>query len=303
MIKNIITKSLLISMTFIFAIACSAKKVKSENTLKVGIVQIVAHPALDKAKNGFMDYFKEKNVNVSFIEQNANGEMSSANLIANNFVNEKVNLIYAIATPSAQAALNATKDIPIVFSAVTDYVSAGLIGKNISGVSDFVDIKKQLELLKDMDPTVKTISFLYNSSEANSAIQLENFKKATTELGYKYEVKSVTQANEIPQAVTYLVNKSDAIYTPTDNLIASMLPVIANAFIDAKKVVIGAEAAHVDAGALYTKGIDYYELGRKAGEMAYEVLINKKDISSFKVETLELNDVKINNETLQKLNK
>lgn len=293
-------KKILLCLMLLCSFSC-VKKEKSKE-IKIGIIQIVAHPALDKARDGFKDYFKEKNIDIKFTEQNANAEISSANLIINNFIHEKVSLIYAIATPTAQTALNVTKDIPIIYSAVTDPISAGLVASNITGVSDRVDIKSQLELLKKIKDDIKTISFIYNSSESNSIIQLENFKKACEELGYFYEIKSVTQANEIPQAIQYLVNKSDAIYTPTDNLIASMIPIISSTFIEKSKIVVGAESAHVDAGALYTKGIDYYELGKKAGEIAYEVLINKKDISSLEYITLDLNDIKINKETAKKLN-
>lgn len=297
-------KKLFFTLTMsLFMIACGEKAVKEEPTsnekYKIGILQFVAHPALDRARDGFKEILKDKNV--EFVEKNANGEISSANIIANSFVNDKVDLIYAIATPSAQAASNSSSEIPIVFAAVTDPNESGLTNKNITGVSDATDVEQQINLLLKVNPEIKKIGFIYNSSEKNSAIQLKNLEEIAKKLNLEIEAKSITQVNEVPQAVKYLALSSDAIYTPTDNLVASVMPVIASQAIEAKKIVMGSEAAHVEGGALLTKGIDYYELGKEAGKIAVDILENGKNPSDIEYKKMELTDIQINEDTLKKL--
>lgn len=269
-------KILLLLFFSIFLFSCMKKAKDNPNRqLRIGVIQFVAHPALDRALMGFKEGF-QKNKNVTFIVKNANGEIGSANIIASGFERDRVDLIYAIATPSAQAAMHATLNIPIVFSAVTDPKESGLNASNITGVSDYVNIEEQLSLLTKIDKRVKTIGVLYNSSEANSLSTIEELKKACKKLNFNLELKSVTQINEVPQAVKYLVTKVDAIYTPTDNLIASVLPIISDEAIKQKKIVIGSESAHVEAGALITKGIDYFNLGLVASDIASNILFNKQ---------------------------
>lgn len=296
-------KKFYIIITIILLTFSCVKKNKNENKEKfnIGILQLVAHPALDKARQGFKDEFKEHGININFKEKNANGEIGTANLIAKGFENEKVDLIYAIATTSAQASTNATQNIPIVFSAVTDPVDAGLNKKNITGVSDRVNIKEQLLLLKQIKPDVKTVGFLYNSSEKNSAIQLKDIENVAKELDLTVISKSVTQTNEVLQALKYVLEKSDALYTPTDNLIASMMPIITSTAIEKKKIVIGAEVAHVKMGALITKGIDYYEMGKLAGKMAIKILVEKENPENMPYLIMKSTSIEINEDTLKKL--
>ena len=196
---------LLVSITIMLVLSCGneGKKSsetggeKSKDTFKVGITQIVAHPALDSAREGFKDAFKESGLKVTFDEKNANGEIATANMIANNFVTEKVNLIYAIATSTAQSAAQATNKLPVVFSAITDPEAAGLIKENVTGISDRVNVKQQLELLLKLDSKIKKVGVIYNSSEQNSKVQVDDLKKAASELGLIIVEKSVTQVSEI----------------------------------------------------------------------------------------------------------
>jgi len=239
---------------------------KSKDSFKIGITQIVAHPALDSAREGFKDAFKEAGLKVVFDEKNANGEIATANMIANNFVTEKVDMIYAIATSTAQAAAQSTDKIPVVFSAITDPEAAGILKKNVTGISDRVNVKQQLELLLKLDSKIKKVGVIYNSSEQNSKVQVDDLKKAASELGITIVEKSVTQVSEIPQASETLVKESDALYLPTDNLVASVVNLITEKAIKAKKIAFGAESAHVKGGALITQGIDYYEMGKEAGK-------------------------------------
>ena len=271
---------------------------KSKDTFKIGITQIVAHPALDSAREGFKDAFKESGLKVTFDEKNANGEIATANMIANNFVTEKVDLIYAIATSTAQSAAQATNKLPVVFSAITDPEAAGLIKENVTGISDRVNVKQQLELLLKLDSKIKKVGVIYNSSEQNSKVQVDDLKKAASELGITIVEKSVTQVSEIPQASETLVKSSDALYLPTDNLVASVVNLITEKAIAAKKIAFGAESAHVKGGALITQGIDYYEMGKEAGKIAVEILKNGKKPSDISFKKMDLNDIVINNKTL-----
>ena len=268
---------------------------------RIGITQIVSHPALDSAREGFKAAFKEAGINAEFDEKNANGETTNSNLIANNFVSSKEDLIFAIATNAAQSASQATNDIPVVFAAITDPQSAGILKNNVTGVSDRMDVKQQLELLKKIAPNTKNVGVIYNSSEQNSKIQVEDLKKAAKELGLNIVEKSVVQANEIPQAVDNLVREADTIYLPTDNLVASVVSLITEKATAAKKIVFGAEAAHVKGGALITQGVSYYEIGKEAGKMAIEILKNGKKPSEIKFKTMPLSEIEVNKKTLAAL--
>ena len=268
---------------------------------RIGITQIVAHPALDSAREGFKAAFKEAGIDADFDEKNANGEAATANLIANSFVSSKVDLIYSIATSTAQAAAQSTNTIPVVFSAITDPESAGILKNNVTGVSDRVDIKQQLQLLLKLNSKIKQVGVIYNSSEQNSKVQVDDLKAAAKELGVEVVEKSVIQASEIPQAADALTRESDAIYLPTDNLVASVVNLLTDKATAAKKIVFGAESAHVKGGALITQGIDYYEMGKQAGKIAIDILKNGKKPSEIKYQRMSLNDIVVNGKTMAAL--
>ena len=293
-----------LSILTMFILSCGTEETKTNEgatkKIKVGITQIVEHPALNKAKQGFKDALKEAGIDVEYDEKNANGEVATANLIANTLVSSKPDLIYTIATTTTQAVAQATNDIPVVFSAITDPESAGILKENVTGVSDRVNIKQQLELMKKLNPNAKKVGVIFNSSEQNSMVQVNDLKTAASELEMEVVATGVTQASEIPQASETLIGEVDMIYTPTDNLVASLINLITEKAIAAKKIVFGAEAAHVEGGALITQGVDYYELGKRAGQMAIEILKGKKP-SEIKFETIELNDIVINENTLNAL--
>ena len=268
---------------------------------RIGITQIASHPALDSAREGFKDAFKEAGIEADFDEKNANGETANANLIANNFVSSKEDLIFAIATNAAQPASQATNEIPVVFSAITDPQAAGILKDNVTGVSDRMDVKQQIELLLKLNPNIKNLGVIYNSSEQNSKIQVEDLKKAAKELGINVVEKSIVQANEIPQAADSLVREADAVYLPTDNLVASVVSLITEKATTAKKIVFGGEAAHVKGGALITQGVSYYEIGKEAGKMAIDILKNGKKPNEIKFKTMPLNEIVVNAKTLAAL--
>ncbi len=249
---------------------------------KIGISQFVEHPALDSAREGFVDGLKEagfeEGKNIEIIVENAQADFSTTQAIADKLINEKVDLILAIATPSAQAAANATKDIPILVTAVTDPVDAGLVksmerpGTNVTGTTDMNPVKDQLKLLKEIIPSAKNVGIIYNAAEPNSVVQVNIAKEAAKELDLTIFEATVANTSEINQAVQSLVSKVDAIYTPTDNTVASAISNIVKVANEAKIPVIGAERGEVEGGALATIGIDYYLLGKQTGQMAARIL-------------------------------
>ena len=267
---------------------------------KIGITQIVSHPALDQSREGFKDALKEAGLDVEYDEQNAQGDITIANTIANKFVTDKVDLIFSIATPTTQAAVNATGSIPIVFTAVTDPEAAGLIKPNVTGSSDRVDnVAEQLDVLKELNPNATTIGVLYNSSEQNSVTQVELIKKVAAEKGIKVEEQAVTAVSELTQALDNLLSKADALYIPTDNLVVSNMPVVVERANAAKKIVIATDEGSVTNGALYTKGIDFYELGKEAGKLAAQILKDGKSPSDLEIVTLKPTNLVFNKKTME----
>ena len=267
---------------------------------KIGITQIVSHPALDQSREGFKDALKEAGLDVEYDEQNAQGDITIANTIANKFVTDKVDLIFSIATPTTQAAVNATSSIPIIFTAVTDPEAAGLIKPNVTGSSDRVDnVAEQLDVLKELNPNATTIGVLYNSSEQNSVTQVELIKKIAAEKGIKVEEQAVTAVSELTQALDNLLSKADALYIPTDNLVVSNMPVVVERANAAKKIVIATDEGSVTNGALYTKGIDFYELGKEAGKLAAQILKDGKSPSDLEIVTLKPTNLVFNKKTME----
>lgn len=283
----------------------------SNEVKKIGITQLVEHPALDRAREGFIEGLKEngfvegENLEVDF--QNAQNDNPTSQTIASNFANDKKDLIFAVSTPSAQAALNATQDIPIVFTAVTDAVEAGLVKSNESsennatGTSDAIPVDKSLELIKKFVPDVKTIGVVCNTSEINSKLQVDALREAAEKEGIKVIDKGATQANEVNQAVAAVAKEADVIFTPTDNLVASSMPIITKVATENKIPVIGSEEGHVENGALACNGISYKELGKKAGEMAAQILKGEKQPSEIPVTTLDETETIINKSTMETL--
>ena len=257
----------------------------SKKQYQVGIVQLVEHNALDAANKGFVEGLKkrgyEEGRNVTFDRQNAQADQSNLQNIGQRFVNNKVDLIYAIATPSAQTVANLTKDIPIVGSAITDYVGAKLAASNdapkgnVTGTSDMSPIKEQIDLLMKVCPNAKTIGTVYCSSEVNSEIQTKIMKDYAESKGLTVKVATISTVNDIQQAAQSLVGDVDVFYEPTDNVIASAMPTLVAITDAAKKPIVCGEPNMVKAGGLITYGIDYYKLGMQSGEMAADILDGK----------------------------
>ncbi len=255
-----------------------------EKVFQIGIVQLAEHPALDEATRGFKEFLTEKlGDKVQFNVQNAQGEQTNCTTIVNQFVSSKVDLIMANATNAVKAAREATSDIPVVGTSVTDYVSSGLVasneapGANVTGASDMNPVNVQVQLMKTLCPEVKTVGIVINSGEGNSAIQAEEAKTAFEAEGFAVKIYSVADTNEIQTVVTAACNEVDAFYEPTDNLIAANVPTMSNITTAAGKPVICGEGGMCESGFLATYAISYYELGRAAGEQAFNILVNGAD--------------------------
>ena len=282
----------------------------SSDMKKIGVVQLVQHDALDAANKGFVDGLKEKGYeegkNVEIEQQNAQGEQTNAQTICSQFADAKKDMIFAIATPTAQAAYNATKDIPIVFTAVTDPVSAQIAkdwkssGTNVTGTSDKVPVDEQIKLLKQLLPDAKTVGVIYNTSETNSVIQVDELKKAAEKEGLTVKEIGVTNVNEINQNLNSAVKEIDVLYTPTDNTVASAYDLVGNTCVQAGVPIIGAEEAVVTKGGLASIGIDYYTLGKEAGYKAADILNGKKP-SDVEITTLSKMSFTINTDVANKL--
>jgi putative ABC transport system substrate-binding protein len=277
----------------------------------IGVIQLVQHDALDASNKGFVDGLKEKGYeegkNIKIEQQNAQGEQANAQTIAKQFTDAKKDLIFAIATPAVQAAYNATKDIPIIFTAVTDPVKAEVAkdwkssGTNVTGTSDKVPVDKQIELLKKLLPNAKTVGVIYNTSETNSVIQVDELKAAAQKQGLAVKEVGVTNVNEINQNLASALGQMDVLYTPTDNTVASGYALVGKLCLDKNVPIIGAEEAVVSKGGLASIGIDYYQLGKEAGYKAAEVLDGKKP-SDVEISTLSKMSFTINTDTAKKLN-
>ena len=257
---------------------------------RIGINQLVQHPALDSATAGFKEAFSEAGVEVEFDEQNANGEQGTALTIAQQFASDDLDLALAVATPAAQAMAQNITDVPLLFTAVTDPVSAELVdsmeepGANVTGTSDAAPIDKQLELLKEIVPDAERIGIVYASGEVNSQVQVDQAREAAGPLGLEIETQTVTTVNEIQQAIEAL-GDVDAIYVPTDNMVVSGIASLVQVAESKQIPVIAAESGTVEGGAVATLGIDYTELGRQTGEMALRILRDGEDPATMPVET------------------
>lgn len=258
---------------------------KKAERVNVGIVQLVEHAALDAANKGFVEGLASKGYkegqNIAYDRQNAQADQSNLQNIAHRFVNNKVNLICAIATPAAQTVANVTSDIPIVATAVTDYKAAKLVkdnakpGTNVTGTTDMNPVEQQLDLLLKLVPNAKSVGTIYCSSEVNSQLQIDILKKAAAAKGVTVKEATVSNVNDIQQAARSLIGKVQAVYVPTDNVLASAIPTLISVTEEAKLPVICGEGGMVKAGGVATLGVDYYKLGFQAGEMAADILGGK----------------------------
>ena len=273
--------------------AVPADAAASDKKFTVGICQLVQHSALDAATKGFIDVLKEEyGDNVVIDEQNAQGDSATCTTIINGFVSNEYDLILANATPALQSAMNATQDIPILGTSVTDYGTALAMdnfdaskgtGINISGTSDLAPLDQQEDMILELVPEVKNVSILYCSAEANSQYQASQIEKYLEEDGIAYKEFTFSDSNDLQSVVQSAVADCDAMYIPTDNTAASNMTVINNIVQPAGIPIICGEENMMKSGALATLSISYEDLGRATGKQAIEILSNGADVSTMPI--------------------
>ena len=277
-----------------------------QESYSVGITQIVQHPALDAAAEGFKKGMEDAGVDVEYDEQNAQGDQSNATSIAQNFASQDLDLVLAIATPTAQAAAQAISDKPIVFTAVTDPVEAQLVdslekpGGNVTGTTDLNPVAEQLELVKKINPDAKSVGIVYSSGEVNSEVQVQMAKEAAEEQGIEIKEATVSNSGEVSQAADSL-GDVDAYYVPTDNTVVSAISTMVQAAEKNEALLIGSEAGQVEEGAAATYGIDYEALGKQTADMALKILKDGEDPAEMAVEQQSEYQLVINPEAAKRM--
>lgn len=283
--------SLLLVAVMILSVAALAGCSVESKTYKIGICQLVQHEALDAATKGFKDYLTKKlGDKVTFDEQNAAGDSPTCSTIVNQFVADNDDLILANATPALQAAVSATKEIPILGTSITDYATAleikdwkGTTGANISGTSDLAPLEDQAKMLNELFPKAKKVGILYCSAEPNSEYQATEITKTLNKLGYTVKNYTFADSNDVASVTKSACDDNDVLYIPTDNTAASCTEAINNVALKAKKPIVAGEEGICKGCGVATLSISYYDLGKATGEMAYDILVNGKDISTMKI--------------------
>lgn len=283
--KSIKTLTIMMLAVLLLAAGCTKKAETAETTaapeakpVKVGISKIVAHPALDALEQGIQEVVSQSFPDAQFDLQNANGEMSTASSIAQKFKTGKVDVAIGIATPTAQALAQAISDAPVIFSAVTDPVGAGLIAStdagdgNVTGVSDMIPVYDQIKLLKDLTD-MKALGHVYTSSEDNAAALAALTEEACEKLGVEFVPSTVSNSAEVKQATQAIAGRVDAIYVTTDNTVVSALAALTSVADDKGIPVFSADPTSVENGPVFMAwGFDYYKMGRATGRLVVDIL-------------------------------
>ena len=284
---------------------------KQNKFFNIGITQIVEHEALDKARQGFINELKnlgyEEGKNIKFDFQNAGGDFSNCESIASKFVNQNCDLILAISTPSAQAAANATKNIPILVTGITNLEEAGLVGSNdipntnVTGTSDLSPVKETIKLIAKLKPDVKKVGVLYSNLDTSPMYQAKLAKNEIRNLGLKPILATVSQMNEVQQVAENLIPQVDVIYIPIDKITSSAMTLISDIAMKNNKFVVCSENL-INKGAAACYGIDYYELGQLTAKQAAIILEKKNTPQNMPIEYSDNIKLFLNKNTLEKLN-
>ena len=274
------TLSFLLTLSVLFALSAAPKQ--KNKTVKIGIAKIVQHPALDSVEKGIIDAIEAAGIKAKFDLQNANGDINTANQIATQFKDTKVDVAVGIATPIAIALANTLKKTPVVFGTVTDPLGAGLVTtlehgeNNVTGMSDELPSKEHIKIFKEI-AGIKTLGYIYTSNEDNSVSSLELIKAGCKEAGLELVVQSITNSSEVKQAAEAIVDRCDGIYLTTDNTIFSALPSLVSVFNKAKKPIFSGDVTGaMNGGCFMAFGFNYYKAGYATGEMVVEILNGKK---------------------------
>ncbi|HEL2240135.1 TPA: ABC transporter substrate-binding protein [Streptococcus suis] len=309
LVKKLATISVA-SMGLLTLAACSSSSEQaSSDVVKVGVLQYMEHESLTAAREGFVAELEangyKEGEKLVLDYQNAQGDQANLQTISEQLIDGN-DIVLAIATPSAQSLATVSTETPIVFTAVTDPLSADLVesiekpGGLLTGTSDQAPIDKQVELLGQAVPDAKTVGILYTTSERNSEVQVEQAKELLEKVGYKVVVKGITSSNEVQDATTSLMKDVDALFIPTDNTVASTMTMIGELSVEHKVPVIGGSTDMVDEGGLLTYGTNYEALGRQTAKMAIKI-IEGANVSETAVEYPETVSLHVNEEMAQKL--
>lgn len=276
------------------------------NTINLGILQFMEHVSLTEAKDGFIAEIEESGIDVVFEEMNAQGDQSNLQSMSEQLTGNN-DLTLAIATPAAQSLALAESEDPILFTAVTDAVDAGLVenndapGRNLTGTSDMVPIEEQTSLLLSLIDNPQKVGIAYNSSEPNSKIQADLAAAAFEAAGIEVIVSTVTTSNDVQQTITSLAKEVDGLYLPTDNTMAATMPTIGEIATEYKLPVVAGATGMVDDGGLATYGINYTDLGRQTARIALRILQNGEMPSDIAVETSDNLELFVNEEMAEAL--
>lgn len=304
--------ALIISLVVVMGLLVGCSTENEEGVKTIGVVQLASHPALDATLEGLKEHLEAEGLSdqVNIVVKNAQGDPGVALTIANQFVNDEVDLIYAIATNAAQAAFNATEasKIPVVFNAVTDPVEAGIVeslatsNNHVTGVSDAAPLQKQLELIKEILPEASKIGLLYNLGEPNGKLQVEQVAKLAPSLGLEAVILGVSSSNEIAAAASQLASEVDAMYNITDNMIVEATALIVDKANENKIPVFAAEDGQLDQGLLAVDGLSYFKLGVQAGALVQDILFNNAAPASLAIKTAQDTELKVQLDIAENLN-
>lgn len=284
-------KKILLFLVLLFMVTVPV--IHSAQTYSVSISQIVEHPSLDAMREGFKDRLKEAGYDVIYNEHIAQGNQATNIQIANQIKGENPDLVLTITTPSSQAVAQKIKDVPVLFTGVTDPVAAGLVkslmlpGKNISGMTDMSPVLRQVELIKEFMPEIKTLGTIYNAGEANSIVLTNLLKEICKDFGIKVEEASIANSSGVYQAAKSLVGKCDAIYIPLDNTVVSGLEAAIKVCRQNKLPIFSADTDSVERGTVAALAVDYYRMGLQTADMAARILGGKAKPADMPVETLQ----------------
>ena len=263
-------------------VSSTAFSAEAPKKVLIGVSKIVSHPALDAVVKGLQDELAAEKISAEYDLQNANGDINAAASIATKFQSEKVSVAVGVATPTSQSLVNTLKGIPIVFTAVTDPVKAGLVAslkkgdKNVTGVSDMTPVKQQIELLLKVKK-VKRLGHIYTSSEENAVVLAGIVKQVCKEMKIEFVETTVSKSAEVKQAVQAIIGRVDALYISTDNTVVSAMSAITDVATKAKVPVMSADPSSAENyPVLAAWGFDYYKMGRTTGKMVVEILKGKK---------------------------
>lgn len=312
--KKVLAAGLTAVMAMSLMVGCGSKKDDSASkTYNLGIIQFAEHGSLDNCRKGFLKGLESEGIkegkNLKITYKNSQADTATDNQIASNYASKKLDMICAIATPSAQSAYNAAMkaDIPVIYTAVTDPVAAELADKDgkpvgeVTGTSDKLPVEEQLKMIREMLPDAKKIGIMYTTSEANSVSAIEEYKSLVKKYDFELVEKGITTTADVSLAADDLLSKVDCITNLTDNTVVASLPTILDKANEKKIPVFGSEIEQVKIGCLAAEGIDYIALGKQTGKMAAKVLKGEAKASEQNFETITEPGFYVNNKVAENL--